>query len=77
MLGHMVEHIHMNPVRAGLCERPEDFRRSSSWMYHEGKFDWDQGIIIDDELIRFFCDPELLKLGMRKRKKSTDVDGGV
>jgi len=68
MFNQKVNYIHANPVRAGLCERAQDFRWSSSWMYHAGKFDWDRGIIIDDELIRFFCDPELLKLGMKPRK---------
>ena len=42
-------------------------------MYHEGKFDWDRGILIDDELIRFFCDPKLLKLS-RRRNRSEDSD---
>jgi hypothetical protein len=37
-------------------------------MYCAEKFEWDQGIIIDDDLIRHYCDPALLDLSrMRKR----------
>jgi putative transposase len=67
MFRQKIRYIHMNPVRAGLCDRPEDYRWSSCWMYAEGKFDWQGGINIDDDLIRSFCDPELIKLGMKKR----------
>ena len=55
-------YIHMNPVRAGLCYSPEEFRWSSCWMYIAEKFDWDKGIIIDDDLVRHYCDPELLDI---------------
>jgi hypothetical protein len=55
-----VNYIHSNPVRAGLCERPEEYRWSSCWMYCKEKFDWDRGIVIDDDLIRHYCDPKLL-----------------
>jgi putative transposase len=69
MFAQKVNYIHMNPVRAGLCERPQDYRWSSRWMYDEGKVDWERGIVIDDALIRHFCDPELLDLWKRKKRK--------
>lgn len=31
-----LEYIHYNPVRAGLCEMPEDYYYSSARFYHEG-----------------------------------------
>ena len=55
-----VNYIHMNPVRASLCEAPEHYRWSSCWMYAQEKFDWDQGIVVNDDLIRHYCDPKLL-----------------
>ena len=66
MFNQKIHYTHMNPVRAGLCENPEDYRWSSCWMYCEEKFEWDRGIVIDDDLIRFFCDPEFLKFKRRK-----------
>jgi hypothetical protein len=38
-------------------------------MYDEGKVDRERGIVIDDALIRHFCDPELLDLWKRKKRK--------
>jgi len=61
MLNQKIDYAHLNPVRAGLCQNPEDFRWSSCWMYRAGRFDWERGILIDDDLISHFCDPELLK----------------
>src|SRR5579885_235041 len=60
MFDQKVRYIHMNPVRAGLCVRAQDYRWSSSWLYDAGQFDWDSGIAITDELIRFYFDPRLL-----------------
>ena len=31
------EYIHYNPVRAGLCELPEDYHYSSAKFYHDGR----------------------------------------
>ena len=31
-----LEYIHYNPVRAGLCELPEDYHYSSAKFYHDG-----------------------------------------
>ncbi|HWH64352.1 MAG TPA: transposase [Ginsengibacter sp.] len=31
-----LEYIHYNPVRAGLCELPEDYHYSSARFYHDG-----------------------------------------
>jgi hypothetical protein len=55
MFNQKVKYIHMNPVRAGLCEIPEDYRWSNCWMYCAEKFDWDQGsssMTLDANLLR-------------------------
>lgn len=31
-----LEYIHYNPVKAGLCEKPEDYYYSSARFYHDG-----------------------------------------
>ncbi len=31
-----LEYIHYNPVRAELCEKPEDYHYSSAKFYHDG-----------------------------------------
>jgi REP element-mobilizing transposase RayT len=31
-----LEYIHYNPVKAGLCENPEDYYYSSARFYHDG-----------------------------------------
>jgi putative transposase len=31
-----LEYIHHNPVRADLCELPEDYHYSSARFYHDG-----------------------------------------
>lgn len=31
---------HQNPVRAGLCEKAEDYRYSSALYYHSGEDNW-------------------------------------
>ena len=73
MFAQKANYIHMNPVRAGLCARPEDYRWSSCWMYHQERFDWDRGILIDEELIAHFCGRERLKIGKRG---SEQMDSG-
>src|SRR5665213_512719 len=30
------EYLHYNPVKAGLCEKPEDYYYSSARFYHDG-----------------------------------------
>ncbi|HEY5370002.1 MAG TPA: hypothetical protein VIJ75_13550 [Hanamia sp.] len=30
-----LEYIHYNPVKAGLCEKPEDYHYSSARFYHD------------------------------------------
>src|SRR5690606_17616913 len=30
-----LEYIHYNPVKAGLCEKPEDYYYSSARFYHD------------------------------------------
>jgi putative transposase len=34
-------YIHSNPVKAGLCKYPEDYKYSSARFYFTGKKDWD------------------------------------
>ena len=36
-----LEYIHNNPVRAGLCRYPEDYRYSSARFYEKNERDWD------------------------------------
>jgi putative transposase len=35
-----LEYIHFNPVRAGICKYPEEYRYSSALFYHTGKDDF-------------------------------------
>lgn len=35
-----LNYIHRNPVNAGLCTRPEDYKYSSARFYSTGKDDW-------------------------------------
>jgi putative transposase len=43
-----LEYIHMNPVRAGLCEYPEDYKYSSARFYLLNERTWDFLTHIDD-----------------------------
>ena len=36
-----IDYMHYNPVRAGLCEKPEDYWFSSARFYEQNKDDWD------------------------------------
>ena len=36
-----LEYIHLNPVRAGLCNHPEDYKYSSARFYEKNEKDWD------------------------------------
>lgn len=31
-----LEYLHYNPVKAGLCQNPEDYYYSSARFYHDG-----------------------------------------
>jgi len=35
-----LDYIHMNPVKAGLCELPEEYKYSSAKFYENGIDDW-------------------------------------
>lgn len=35
-----LNYIHENPVRAGLCRYPEEYKYSSALLYHTGIDDW-------------------------------------
>jgi len=35
-----LNYIHQNPVKAGLCEYPEDYPFSSASFYEKGKSEW-------------------------------------
>lgn len=35
-----LEYIHNNPVRAGICKYPEEYKYSSALFYHNGKDDF-------------------------------------
>lgn len=36
-----LEYIHYNPVKAGMCLYPEDYKYSSATFYHKGERRWD------------------------------------
>ena len=36
-----LNYIHQNPVKAGLCKYPEDYKYSSAAFYHYGKDPFD------------------------------------
>jgi putative transposase len=36
-----LDYIHNNPVKAGLCEHPEDYKYSSARFYENNEKDWD------------------------------------
>ena len=36
-----LEYIHFNPVRAGMCLYPEDYKYSSATFYYHGERKWD------------------------------------
>lgn len=40
-----VRYVHLNPVRAGLCEREIDYPWSSAWRYEMGQWDEDEGLL--------------------------------
>lgn len=40
-----VRYVHLNPVRAGLCEREIDYPWSSAWRYQEGLWNEDEGLL--------------------------------
>jgi len=41
VMGQKLEYIHMNPVKAGLCEHPEDYKYSSARFYLLNEKNWD------------------------------------
>jgi putative transposase len=41
VLWQKLEYIHYNPVRAGLCKYPEDYRYSSAGFYYKSDRYWD------------------------------------
>jgi putative transposase len=36
-----LEYIHYNPVKAGICEVPEEYHYSSASFYHDGNAQYD------------------------------------
>ena len=36
-----LEYMHYNPVRAGLCKYPENYKYSSAGFYYKGERNWD------------------------------------
>ena len=41
VMDQKMEYIHNNPVKAGLCEFPENYKYSSARFYLMNEFDWD------------------------------------
>lgn len=42
-----LDYIHNNPVRAGLCRYPEEYKYSSARFYLKGERDWDFLVHVD------------------------------
>ncbi len=40
MFKQKLEYIHYNPVRAGLCNLPEEYKYSTAKFYETGINDW-------------------------------------
>lgn len=53
-------YIDWNPVRAGHCESPVDYRWGSARLWEEGLIGQEGGLAITDGLIARFCNPECL-----------------
>ncbi len=47
-----VNYIHQNPVRAGIVERPEDYRFSSARLWKGNPLD-DEPFLTDHKLIKW------------------------
>ena len=47
-----VNYIHRNPVRAGLCERPEDYQWSSARIW-KGQLLENEPLLIDNDIIHW------------------------
>ena len=41
VFGQKLEYIHYNPVKAGLCKYPEDYKYSSASFYEKSEKDWE------------------------------------
>ena len=53
--GVATRYIHRNPVKRGLCARPEDWQWSSSWMNEAGLYGYEDGLVLQK-----FLGPERL-----------------
>ena len=42
-----VRYIHRNPVKRGLCERPEEFPFSSATLFQQGLWHEERGLMFD------------------------------
>lgn len=47
VIDQKLEYIHYNPVKAGLCEYPEDYKYSSARFYYKNKKDWNFLVHVD------------------------------
>ncbi len=52
MFMEKLNYIHLNPVRGGLSERPEDYRWSSARIWRSCPLE-DEPLLVDKELIRW------------------------
>jgi REP element-mobilizing transposase RayT len=48
MIWQKINYVHLNPVRAGLCESPEDYEYSSAGFYLYGERRWDFLVHVDE-----------------------------
>ena len=56
-----VRYIHGNPVRAGLCERPEDYPYGSGGFWAE-LWDEGKGLVYGREVVERFASRDMLKI---------------
>ena len=75
----VLRYIHQNPVKAGLCGKPEDYRYSSYSEYLSGSDAIDSAFVLDmlplEEFVRFNHAPnddECLEVSTGKRRALTD-----
>ncbi|MBI4944937.1 MAG: hypothetical protein HY840_00890 [Bacteroidetes bacterium] len=74
-LRKLVHYIHYNPVKAGICSKPEEWKHSSynAILNLEG-FQNLQGFILKEEVIEWFGDKENFIYCHRFPQKETGID---
>jgi len=69
-----LEYIHANPVKRGLCIRPEEYRWSSAFLYESGL--WKEELIVDDDAINLFW-PDAVRDSLMDVTRRVSATGGT